>query len=118
MQPGTDSGCTAVLALLHGRELIVANAGDSRCIMCRRGKAIDLSIDHKPEDDLERKRIEKAGGQVTADGRVNGGLNLSRAVGKYGLTISIGFYLHRGLMSSTYMCVQKNFSKLSISRNG
>ncbi|KAL5015896.1 hypothetical protein ScPMuIL_005485 [Solemya velum] len=82
-EPGTDSGCTAVLALLRGKELMVANAGDSRCIMCRRGKAIDLSIDHKPEDDLERKRIERAGGQVTADGRVNGGLNLSRAVGDH-----------------------------------
>ena len=42
---------------------------------------MDMSVDHKPEDDLERNRIEKAGGRVTADGRVNGGLNLSRAIG-------------------------------------
>lgn len=59
----------------------MANAGDSRCVLCRNGKAVDLSFDHKPEDDLERTRIEKAGGKVTADGRVNGGLNLSRAIG-------------------------------------
>ena len=40
-----------------------------------------MSADHKPEDDLEMKRIKNAGGKVTADGRVNGGLNLSRAIG-------------------------------------
>ena len=60
----------------------MANAGDSRCVLSRAGKAVEMSFDHKPEDDIERKRIEKAGGKVTSDGRVNGGLNLSRALGK------------------------------------
>ncbi|XP_056638931.1 probable protein phosphatase CG10417 [Diorhabda sublineata] len=82
-EPGSDSGCTAVVALLKGNELYVANAGDSRCIVCRNGKAIDMSFDHKPEDAPERERIVKAGGRVTADGRVNGGLNLSRAIGDH-----------------------------------
>lgn len=81
--PGNDSGCTAVVALLVGRELYVANAGDSRCVVCRDGKAIEMSYDHKPEDELERTRINKAGGRVTQDGRVNGGLNLSRAIGDH-----------------------------------
>lgn len=81
---GYDSGCTAVVALLKDNKyLYVANAGDSRCVVCRDGKAVDMSEDHKPEDDLERKRIEKAGGQVTKDGRVNNGLNLSRAIGDH-----------------------------------
>ena len=40
-----------------------------------------MSLDHKPEDDVETKRIVKAGGKVNHDGRVNGGLNLSRALG-------------------------------------
>merc|ERR1719278_2457524 len=80
-EPGNDSGCTAVVALLVGTELFVANAGDSRCVVCRDGKAIEMSFDHKPEDTPERNRIENAGGKVTPDGRVNGGLNLSRAIG-------------------------------------
>lgn len=40
-----------------------------------------MSYDHKPEDELELTRIKNAGGKVTMDGRVNGGLNLSRAIG-------------------------------------
>lgn len=42
-----------------------------------------MSFDHKPEDKPEQQRIDKAGGAVTADGRVNGGLNLSRAIGDH-----------------------------------
>ena len=68
---------------MKGNELYVANAGDSRCVLCRDGKAIELSFDHKPEDQPEMERIVKAGGKVTADGRVNGGLNLSRALGDH-----------------------------------
>ncbi|XP_045785781.1 probable protein phosphatase 2C 11 [Maniola jurtina] len=82
-EPGNDSGCTAVVALLKGNELYVANAGDSRCIICREGKAIDMSVDHKPEDTAELERITKAGGKVSNDGRINGGLNLSRAIGDH-----------------------------------
>lgn len=81
--PGSSSGCTAVVALLVGNELYVANAGDSRCVVCRNGTAIDMSLDHKPEDAEELERIQKAGGRVTKDGRVNGGLNLSRAIGDH-----------------------------------
>ena len=41
--------------------LYVANAGDSRAVLAINGKAEDMSIDHKPELEEERKRIEKAG---------------------------------------------------------
>ena len=50
--------------------------------MCRDGQAVEMSFDHKPEDEPEMKRIKNAGGKVTPDGRVNGGLNLSRAIGR------------------------------------
>lgn len=52
-------------------------------MVSREGKAVEMSADHKPEDDVEHTRIKKAGGKVTPDGRVNGGLNLSRAIGDH-----------------------------------
>lgn len=45
--PGKASGCTAVVAVMDGRDLYVANAGDSRCVVCRAGKAVEMSDDHK-----------------------------------------------------------------------
>lgn len=80
---GYDSGCTAVVGLVRGHCLVVANAGDSRCVVCRLGQALDMSLDHKPEDKTEYNRIRNAGGRVTKEGRVNGGLNLSRAIGDH-----------------------------------
>jgi len=77
---GPLAGCTAVVALLTNNRLIVANAGDSRCVASRKGLAMPMSKDHKPTDPAEDVRIRKAGGFV-ADGRVNGSLNLSRALG-------------------------------------
>jgi len=65
---------------------VVANTGDSRAILCRAGKAIALSDDHKPENAEELLRIQRAGGFVTRMGpcfRVDGGLNLSRALGDF-----------------------------------
>lgn len=62
---------------------MVANVGDSRAVLSRGGTAVDLSVDHKPEDALEKARVEAAGGHVSEDGRVNGGLNLSRALGDH-----------------------------------
>jgi serine/threonine protein phosphatase PrpC len=40
-------GATAVVCLLLGNKLICANVGDARAILCRNGKALDLSVDHK-----------------------------------------------------------------------
>lgn len=74
------AGCTACVALIAKNELYVANSGDSRCIILSGGTAHALSEDHKPELDRERERIQKAGGYIV-DGRINGNLNLSRALG-------------------------------------
>lgn len=45
--------------------------------------AFALSEDHKPTDIAEQDRIIKAGGYVTAEGRINGNLNLSRSFGDF-----------------------------------
>lgn len=77
---GPAAGCTAVAAVVHGQSLTVANCGDSRCVLSRGGTAVALSRDHKPDDPTEAARIEAAKCFVS-DGRVNGVLNLSRAIG-------------------------------------
>jgi protein phosphatase 1G len=56
-----QAGCTAVVAVKYGNELFVANAGDSRGVLCRGGEAVALSEDHKPAHETERNRILNAG---------------------------------------------------------
>ncbi|EGB02760.1 hypothetical protein AURANDRAFT_5711, partial [Aureococcus anophagefferens] len=75
------AGATSVVAAVRGDTVIVANAGDSRAVLCRKGVAVPLSEDHKPANAGESERILAAGGFVTAQGRVNGNLNLSRSLG-------------------------------------
>jgi hypothetical protein len=43
-------------------------------------QAYNLSRDHKPDLEIEKERILKAGGFIHA-GRINGSLNLARAIG-------------------------------------
>ncbi|CAN7136938.1 unnamed protein product [Brassica rapa subsp. narinosa] len=77
---GPNCGCTACVALIKDKKLFVANAGDSRCVISRKGQAYDLSKDHKPDLEAEKERILNAGGFIHA-GRINGSLNLTRAIG-------------------------------------
>ncbi|XP_057500447.1 probable protein phosphatase 2C 47 [Actinidia eriantha] len=80
----SSSGTTALTALILGRTLIIANAGDSRAVLGKRGRAIELSKDHKPNCTSERQRIEKLGG-VIYDGYLNGQLSVARALGDWHL---------------------------------
>jgi hypothetical protein len=66
----------------------VANLGDSRAVLCRRGAVVAETKDHKPSDPPERARIEAAGGYVWEEmepSRVDGYLAVSRAFGSYNL---------------------------------
>ena len=60
-----DSGCTACCVLLVNGVLYVANCGDSRAVLLGADAApLQLSVDHKPDDELEYERVEAAGGSV------------------------------------------------------
>ena len=45
---GMFTGCTATVCLISDNKIFFANAGDSRSVLCRNGKALQLSFDHKP----------------------------------------------------------------------
>jgi serine/threonine protein phosphatase PrpC len=83
-------GSTAVAVVVHEgedgvRTLLSANVGDSRAILSRRGRAVDLTRDHKPNDEREKARIMSMGETIEWDQyckvhRVRN-LSLSRAIG-------------------------------------
>jgi protein phosphatase 1G len=78
----TNAGATAVVLHvdLQKRLITVANAGDSRAVLCKGTTAVALTVDHKPDLPSELARIQAAGGMVF-NGRVNGNINLTRAIG-------------------------------------
>ncbi|KAI6370949.1 hypothetical protein MCOR25_004081 [Pyricularia grisea] len=67
-------------AVTKQRVLYTANVGDARIILCRSGKALRLSYDHKGSDENEGRRITNAGGLIL-NNRVNGVLAVTRALG-------------------------------------
>lgn len=60
------SGSCAVVLMIIENKAFIANVGDSRAIMsAENGKLLyELTKDHKPNEPLERKRIEENGGKV------------------------------------------------------
>mmetsp|Transcript_16964 Transcript_16964/g.27457 ORF Transcript_16964/g.27457 Transcript_16964/m.27457 type:complete len:318 (-) Transcript_16964:45-998(-) len=71
-------GTTASAVFLTPEYIHIAHVGDSRCILVRENQVAFATVDHRPDDDKER--IVSAGGHVT-NGRVNGSLAISRAIG-------------------------------------
>lgn len=77
-------GSTAVTAILiNSQKLVVANVGDSRAVVSKKGVAKQLSVDHEPNK--EKVVIESKGGFVSnIPGdvpRVDGQLAVARAFG-------------------------------------
>jgi protein phosphatase PTC1 len=62
------------------RVLYTANVGDARIVLCRNGRALRLSYDHKGSDENEGRRVANAGGLIL-NNRVNGVLAVTRALG-------------------------------------
>merc|ERR1719161_245743 len=83
-------GCAAVACVVEKESIAVANIGDCRAVLCRGGgEAVPLTKDHTADLPRERSRILAAGGWIELEEtpwgavqhRVNGILNLSRALG-------------------------------------
>jgi len=76
-----SEGVTLTIPPTNARYVLYsANAGDARGVLCRAGKAVRLTYDHKGSDKQEAKRITDAGGFVMS-GRVNGVLAVTRSLG-------------------------------------
>jgi protein phosphatase 1L len=92
---GSKCGATGAVALLYKDKsgkpcILAANAGDARVVLGRKGgKAVQLTIDHVPDSEEERIRIERQNPNpksplvryVGGTWRVGGLLALSRAFG-------------------------------------
>ncbi|XP_076916985.1 putative protein phosphatase 2C 65 [Bidens hawaiensis] len=110
------SGTTCVSVLKHGDNLIIANLGDSRALLCTRHgdelHPIQLTVDLKPRIQSEYERIKRCGGRVRAMGYEPSiyrlwmpdqdcpGLAMSRAFGDfclkdYGLISVPNVYYHK-----------------------
>ena len=99
------SGTTCVMVVQIGDRFICANIGDSRAIMVKTGNEIvPLSIDQKPDDPEESKRIVQNGGEISQyeeDGEKSGpyriwkkgevypGIAMSRSIGDF-IATSLG----------------------------
>ncbi|XP_043696331.1 probable protein phosphatase 2C 8 [Telopea speciosissima] len=91
-----QDGATAVCIWVLGQTVFVANIGDAKAVLARSSsadglennvnatsalKAILLTREHKAIFPQERARIQKAGGSVSSNGRLQGRLEVSRAFG-------------------------------------
>jgi len=91
------SGTTATMAMHRDGALYIGHVGDSRAVLAKRRcggelRAEDLTEDHKPTCESERRRIQAAGGQVRRldgdipyrvflSGKMYPGLAMTRSIG-------------------------------------
>lgn len=95
-QGNWQDGATAVCVWILGQTVLVANIGDAKAVLARSScpdgsqnpdetecplKAIVVTREHKAIYPQERARIQKAGGSVGSNGRLQGRLEVSRAFG-------------------------------------
>lgn len=86
---GYTSGSTCLLNIMYKHEnelhMNIVNLGDCRLVIVYKdGSFKQVTIDHKPDDKIEKDRIKKMGGKIYKDSEGTyriGDLSLSRAFG-------------------------------------
>ncbi|URE18022.1 hypothetical protein MUK42_12258 [Musa troglodytarum] len=84
LESSLSSGTTALTAMIFGRSLLVANAGDCRAVLSRLGTAVEMSKDHRPCCINEQTRVKSLGGSIKY-GYLNDQLEVTRALGDWHL---------------------------------
>eukprot|EP00928_Gymnodinium_smaydae_P043536 TRINITY_DN29148_c0_g1_i1.p1 TRINITY_DN29148_c0_g1~~TRINITY_DN29148_c0_g1_i1.p1 ORF type:complete len:505 (+),score=81.85 TRINITY_DN29148_c0_g1_i1:34-1515(+) len=83
---GFSSGACAVIMAVEGSLLTVANCGDCRAVLCRKGSPVNdetLTTDHNASESRERARVESLGVEITSDGYIHGHVAVTRAFGDF-----------------------------------
>jgi serine/threonine protein phosphatase PrpC len=91
-----NDGTTGAVCLITGDKIYCANAGDTRIVLSRKGRAVRLTFDHKADIPEEIIRINQLGGYVS-DKRVCGVLAVARSLGD--------FFLHPYVTCDPYLTV-------------
>ena len=63
-EKGDTSGSCGCMLMIHNNRCIIANVGDSRCVVIKNEKIDFTTVDHKPNTEEEKERITKAGGRI------------------------------------------------------
>lgn len=84
------SGATALAALVSSTHVVVANLGDSRAMIVRRGGAEALSADHKVDAPIERARLVARSGAAVKGRGYFAGLAVARALGDFRVKLDHG----------------------------
>ena len=79
---GYEMGTTANIMLIRNNVLYIANVGDSLSVMYKDKKAYNLNREHQIVIEEEKDRVIKSGAKIK-NYRINGMLNLTRAIGDF-----------------------------------
>ena len=76
----SEMGTTANIMLIRSGIIYIANVGDSLSVMYKNRKAYNLNREHQTIIESEKERVLKSGASIVGY-RINGMLNLTRAIG-------------------------------------
>ena len=88
-----DMGTTANIMLIKNGVIYIANVGDSLSVMYKNKKAYNLNREHQLIIPSEKERVLKSGAKINGY-RINGMLNLTRAIGDLSFKSNIQLKRH------------------------